>query len=104
MDIKPMTAILALAYLMHAGADEEWPLMRELEPLMQAQELEAGHMGLRIVCSAGIARPDALMLFDKMASAERRQEPGLVRSHPELLARKHSLLGSMEARSLGCED
>lgn len=85
-------------------ADEEWHLMRELEPLMQAQEFEADRMGLRIVCSAGIPRSEALALFDKMARAERRQEPGLVKTHPELLARKHSLLGSMEARSLGCED
>jgi hypothetical protein len=61
-------------------------------------------MGLRIVCSAGISRSDALTLFDKMARADRAREPGLIKSHPELLARKHSLLGSMEARSLGCEE
>jgi predicted Zn-dependent protease len=84
--------------------DEEWHLARELEPLMQAQEFAADHMGLRIVCSAGISRSDALTLFDKMARADRAREPGLIKSHPELLARKHSLLGSMEARSLGCEE
>lgn len=84
--------------------DEQWLLARELEPLMQAQELEADRMGLRIVCSAGISRSDALALFDKMARADRAREPGLIRSHPELQARKHSLLGSMQARSLGCEE
>lgn len=84
--------------------DEEWHLTRELEPLMQAQEFEADHMGLRIVCSAGIARSEALTLFDKMARADRRQEPEYIKSHPGLLARKQSLLGSIHARSLGCED
>jgi len=84
--------------------EEEWHVARELETLMQAQELEADRMGLRIVCSAGIARSQALTLFDKMARADRGQEPGFINSHPELLARKQSLLGSMEARSLGCED
>lgn len=85
-------------------AGEEWHLMRELEPLMQAQEHEADHMGLSIVCSAGIARSEAITLFDKLARADRARDPALVKSHPELLARKQSLLGSMEARSLGCEE
>lgn len=84
--------------------DEEWYVAREIEPLMQAQELEADRLGLRIVCATGIARSEALALFDKMARADRAQEPGFIKSHPELLARKHSLLGSLNARSLGCED
>lgn len=84
--------------------EEEWHVARELEPLMHAQELEADRMGLGIVCSAGIARSQALTLFDKMARADRRQEQGYINSHPELLTRKQSLLGSMHARSLGCMD
>jgi predicted Zn-dependent protease len=84
--------------------EEEWHVAREIEPLMQAQELEADRMGLGIVCSAGIARSQALSLFDKMARADGTQEPGYINSHPEPLARKQSLLGSMHARSLGCMD
>lgn len=86
------------------AVEMEWYLARELEPLMQAQELEADLIGLAMVCSAGISRSQALMLFDKMARADRKREAGYIDSHPDLLVRKLSLLQSMQARGLGCLD
>src|SRR5207247_1059883 len=49
--------------------EQEWYLARELEPLIQSQELEADRIGMSIVCSAGISRRRALTLFDQMARA-----------------------------------
>jgi predicted Zn-dependent protease len=69
--------------------EQEWYVARELEPLMQAQELEADRIGLRLVCAAGIAPHTALTLFDKMARAGH----GItyVKSHDGPLERKAAL-------------
>jgi hypothetical protein len=48
----------------------EWHVVRELEPLMQAQELQADGIGLTIACAAGVPPSRALTLFDKLARAE----------------------------------
>lgn len=59
--------------------EHEWYLVRELEPLMQAQELEADRIGMTIACAAGVPPSRALTLFDKLARAE--SGPSYVKSH-----------------------
>jgi predicted Zn-dependent protease len=66
--------------------EHEWHLVRELEPLMRAQELEADRIGMAIACAAGVPRSRALTLFDKMARAESGRS--YLQSHDEPLERK----------------
>ena len=82
--------------------EQEWYLARELEPLIQSQELEADRIGMSIVCSAGISRRRALTLFDKMARAERGTS--YINSHAEPLERKADLADWSRAQGLPCLD
>jgi predicted Zn-dependent protease len=80
--------------------EAEWYLARELEPLMQAQELAADRIGLAIVCAAGVPHSRALTLFDKMARAE--TGPSYVASHDDPIERKLALAKWSRGRGLGC--
>ena len=82
--------------------EQEWYLARELEPLIQSQELEADRIGMSIVCSAGISRRRALTLFDKMARAERGTS--YINSHAEPLERQADLADWSRAQGLPCLD
>ena len=81
---------------------EEWYLARELEPLIQSQELEADRIGMTIICSAGISRLRALSLFDKLARAE--SGTSYLNTHAEPLERKASLAQWTRAQNLVCLD
>jgi predicted Zn-dependent protease len=74
----------------------EWHVVRELEPLEQAQELEADRIGMTIACAAGVPPSRALTLFDKLARAERGAS--YVNSHDTPLERKLRLSASSCAR------
>jgi predicted Zn-dependent protease len=82
--------------------EQEWYLARELEPLIQSQELEADRIGLSIVCAAGISRRRALTLFNKMARAERATS--YIHTHAEPLERKAALADWSRAQGLPCVD
>jgi Zn-dependent protease with chaperone function len=82
--------------------EQEWYLARELEPLIQSQELEADRIGMSIVCGAAISRRRALTLFDKMARAERATS--YINTHSEPLERKAALDDWSRAQGLPCID
>jgi predicted Zn-dependent protease len=82
--------------------EQEWHLVRELEPLMQAQELEADRIGLTIACAAGVPRSRALTLFDKLARAESGNS--YLKSHDEPTQRKRLLAHWARERNLACLD
>jgi predicted Zn-dependent protease len=82
--------------------EHEWYLARELEPLIQSQELEADRIGMEIVCAAGISRHRALTLVDKMARAERGTS--YLNTHAAPLERKVIVMEWARSQNLVCLD
>lgn len=82
---------------------EEWYVVREVEQLMQAQELQADRIGMELVCAAGFSRSHALGLFDKMHRDQSKQRGfSLVKSHEGPLGRKQVLITRMQRDELSC--
>jgi len=72
---------------------EQWQMVREIAPLMRAQEIEADRVGAAIAGASGVPLGQAVRLFDHMARAEERSfGMAFVNSHDTALRRKADLL------------